>query len=541
MSFLNVVTLLGGLSLFLYGMRLSGEQLQKAAGRRLKFFIAAVTGNRLSAFAMGSGITVLTNSSSATGVILVTLTNAGLISSYRAIAVFLGAAVGTTVTIQIIAFKVTTYALVLVALGFGATLFKRGLVRTLGGVVMSFGLIFFGMHLMSEAMNPLETNPEIRETIISLAGDRFLMLAAGLLLTAVIQSSSASIGILVALTFTGSGSFDLGGCFAFVLGANVGTCVTALLASIGGTPAAGRVAYGFLLAKTVAVLLFFPIIGPFANLVTDIAGSIEPDTSFARLIAHTHLGFNLILAAVFLPFLGHYDALLGKIAKPRKPEVEKEPRFLSSRVLGSPHVALATVRKELAFLFRTAQAMADVTIEAFQDDQVEPFVDEKEKTLDRRTVELIRYLAVLSQGDLDQSTSEEIVACLNVADETEALGDLVDNVVIKLAHKYRENALDFSKEGWRDVRAHHEEVMRSFRELAVAFRMGNPEMGARVAARHAEVGEKGRELRLRHLNRLAMGEPGTAETSSVHLDLVGTLSAMHSHLANIGRNLEKIL
>jgi phosphate:Na+ symporter len=542
---LDFLTLAGGLALFLYGMRLSGDYLQKAAGRGLRRVIAALTSNRVAAAGVGAGVTACTNSSSATGVILVALTHAEVIPVHRALAVLLGAAVGTTITIQLIAFKLTVYALGLVAAGFALSAAGTRKTRLLGGVVMAFGFIFFGMHLMSSAMEPILEDPAVMQAVRALAGSPYLMVLLGLAVTAVIQSSSASIGVLVALVMAGSGEdvFTLQGCFGFVLGANVGTCVTTILASIGCSYKARRLAFAFLMAKGAAVLVFLPLIGVFCALLEDAVRLVDSGVTMGRLIAHSHLAFNIVLAAVFLPLLGLLERAAARLTPEREfPELLEKPRarYLSERVLSTPHVALATVRKELVHMLETALAMVDTALTAFTSADAERYGLDLEHKLDVLTIAVVQYLAKLSQKDLEAATSSEIVACLSAANEIEAMGDVVAKTLLPQARKYRDRSVKFSAEGWEEIRGFHAEVSASLRDVVVSLRMENAELAGRVIERQDAITVRARELRLAHMQRLAGGKPESHETSTIHMDVLSDLAAVHTYAAAVARNLLEI-
>jgi Na/Pi-cotransporter len=277
--------LLGGLAIFLYGMRLTSTGLEQAAGHRLRGVLARVTDNRLLGLLTGIVVTALIQSSSATTVMVVSFTNAGLMSLGQTLAIILGADVGTTLTVQIIAFSLKEYSLLIIFLGFLIASLPRRRYRGVGRSVLGFGLIFFGMSLMGNAMDPLRDHSFFREMLLAGSERPVLVLLVATLFTGLIQSSAATIGI--ALTFAFQGLIDLRTAVPVILGANIGTCVTACLAAIGTRREAQRVAYAHILFKVFAVLLFLPFIGPFTRLVALTSSDLP------RQIANAHTFFNV--------------------------------------------------------------------------------------------------------------------------------------------------------------------------------------------------------------------------------------------------------
>ncbi len=309
--------LFGGLAFFLYGMEKMSEGMKQSAGNKMRSILAALTKNRVMALFIGAFVTMVVQSSSATTVMLVSFVQANLMSFAQSLGVILGADIGTTVTAQLIAFKFTDYALLLAALGFAMRLFaKSDNMKNIGDVILGFGVLFFGMKLMSDAMEPLRKYPFFIDLMKDFENPA-LGLLVGILFTAVIQSSAAFIGIAIVLAQQGLISLEAG--IPMILGANIGTCVTAALASIDTTREAKRVALAHALFKIAGVVLFIFWIPSYADIIRAITGKFSSGT--AREIANAHTLFNVSLALLFLPFTGIFARIIIKIL----PDKEEKP------------------------------------------------------------------------------------------------------------------------------------------------------------------------------------------------------------------------
>ena len=290
-----LVALFGGVALMLYGIRLTGEGLQRAAGNRLRSLLTGMSRNRVLAMVSGATITGIIQSSSATIVMLIGFVAAGLMTFRQTLGVILGADIGTTLTVQLIAFRITDYAPLLVGLGFAVTfLAKRGGTKDIGQAVLGFGLLFLGLKLVLDGVAPMRDNPLFSQLLAAVAGNPLLAVITAAIFTAVVHSSAATLGLTLALAT--HGLVDLAGAVAIVIGANVGTCASALEASIGATAEAKRVAVAHIAFKVLGGALMLPFIGPFTKLVAMSA------TDPARGVANAHTFFNLGISLVFLPF-----------------------------------------------------------------------------------------------------------------------------------------------------------------------------------------------------------------------------------------------
>jgi len=303
-----VMGLLGGLAFFLYGMEKMSDGMKKSTGNQLRATLAALTRNRIVALFAGAFVTMVIQSSSATTVMLVSFAQAGLMSFAQSLGVILGGGIGTTITAQLIAFKATDYALLMIAIGFGLRMFsKNDSVRNVGEVILGFGILFYGMKLMSDAMKPLRTYPELIELMKNLETP-VLGLIAGTIFTALVQSSSASTGVVIVLAQQGVITLEAG--IPIIFGANIGTCVTAGLASIGLSREAKRVALAHVLFKVAGVIIFVFWIPHFADLIRSVTSYMGGGV--ARQIANAHTIFNVSLAILEISVRARSRARAGE-------------------------------------------------------------------------------------------------------------------------------------------------------------------------------------------------------------------------------------
>jgi phosphate:Na+ symporter len=480
--------LVGGTALLMYGLgRLSGA-LRQAAGARLRETLDRLTRHRLSGFLTGISVTALTQSSTLVTVTLVGLATAGLLTVEQGIPVILGANIGTTLTAQLIAFNLAGQALWIVAAGFAASLVTRWpRVRLAGEAVLGLGLMFLGLYTLITAMAPLRTHPAVLQALAQ-AGHPLLGFAAGLVLAALIHSSAGVIGVVIALG--AQGLLPLPAAIAVCLGAEVGTCSTALISSIGRRAAARRVALAQLLFNLAGAALSLPFVGQFAALVEPLSASP------ARQIANAMTLFNLVWAVVFLGFTRRLAALVSRLV-PEAPEEERPllpARYLSPDYQADPGLAFAMVRRELGRigrrvvplledlpgLSRHVQPAALARVQRLQDD-----VDE---LCDR----IASYLGQLSLHDLAAARSAEFLGLMRATNSLHHIMDLLADLLEDLAEDgapLPEAALDYS-------RALHAQVLAAVKLALLAVEQEDQAAALDLSAQKAGVEAQLRGLRL---------------------------------------------
>ncbi len=454
---------MGGLGLFLFGMKLMSEALQRVAGDRLRSFLEMVSTNKWVGAATGALVTAVVQSSSLTSVTVVGFVNAGLLSLTQAVGVILGANVGTTITAQIIAFKLSSLAPVAIFIGVAIKFFaKRRRTRDIGEVILGFGMLFFGMEMMKNGFKPLRAHPDFESFFLMYdASNMFgvlLCVVTGAVLTMVVQSSSATVGITMALA--SQGLLNLPGAVALILGENIGTTITAELASIGGTLTARRAARAHTLFNFFGVCIVLLVFYPFVDLVKWITGVLMgigqvDDSNIARFIANSHTLFNVLNATFFLIIL----PILIKLAVRLTGGKEKEDdlvdlgrtKHLDERYIDNPSVALAQAREETVRMGTIAQEMYRDVTEVMFNRKLELLSRwrQREEALDRLQRQITEFLVTVSQGNITESESMEIASLMRMVNNIERTGDATENLA-ELVEEMIENNLHLADQGKRD-------------------------------------------------------------------------------------------
>ncbi len=441
-----IIGLFGGLGLFLFGMHTMSEGLQQSAGERMRAILEQVTRNRLVGVGIGTVVTAIIQSSSATSVMLVSFVNAGLLRFRQTIPVLLGAAIGTTITAQIIAFKITEYSLLLVAAGyFLQILSRKEELKSVGNSLFGFGVLFFGMSIMSDAMAPLREWSPFIELLLRLENP-FLGILVGAAFTALIQSSSAFVGIMIVLASQGLLSLDAA--IPLLLGSNLGTPVTALLSSMKADREAKKVALSFLLIKFISVLIFAGWTAKLGSLLYQ----FTPEASLPRLIANAHTLINVVLMLVVLPFTPQLawlvDRLVGKV------KVSVEPAFrtlyLDRNMLGTPSLALNLAKQEIIRMAGIVQSMYTLIITPFLDKDGSPlnqiYIQESEVDYLRDTIKA--YLLQINREQISSKRVDESFLLLYSLNEYEKIADIISSNLANRAEKWLAKDQNFSDQ-WK--------------------------------------------------------------------------------------------
>lgn len=509
-------------------MQLASEGMQKAAGARLRQLMNAFTTNRLSGLFLGAAITTVMQSSGATAVLLVSFVGSGLMQFEQTIAVLLGANIGTTVTVQLIAFRLTDHALALVALGFIVqALARKSLGRHLGRAILGFGLIFLAIRLFGEIVQPVEHDDAILGLIRVLGNDVFLALTVGAVLTAMMNSSAAVIGLVIVLAV--HGFITLPQAIPVVLGANIGTCFTSYISSIGAPLEARRVVAAHAIMKTTGVLLTLPLLRPFTNLVELTASDV------ARQIAMGHTLYNIGLSIVFLPTVRPFAAFIKRIL-PHNPneEVGFQIRYLDDRLLDSPVLALGAANRELRRMADRVQIMLSEVMELLLKSTEESLdrINKLESELDSLARAIIGYLSSLAQTSLTEEESQKAGSTLYIVNDLEHIGDMLIKLA-NLARKKIELGLAFSPQGVKEIQDMHAKVSKNLDMAIVAFMTGDKVLAEKVVDTKPKIARLERDLREQHLNRLWQGIQDSLQTSTIHLDLIYGLQRINDHAVNI--------
>ena len=499
------------------------------AGARLRTILASFTQNRFVGLLTGAMITAAIQSSSAATVMLIGFTTAGLLNLSQNIAVILGAGIGTTLTVQLIAFDILDWALAIVTVGFFIWFTTRNRhIKALGLSVLGFGLIFLALKLITEGMAPLESNDIIRQLLLGVENAPLWGMFIAAVLTALLHSSAATIGI--ALAFASQGLMPLASAIPIVLGANIGTCATAMVASIGTTPEAKRVALAHTLFKSAGVLLVLPFLPGLTPAMAATAATVP------RQIANAHTLLNLGIAAVFLPFTVPLARLLTFLI-PERPEVEEpgRPKYLDPHVLNTPSLALAQATRESLRMSDFVQSMYKDTIRVFLDDAVEVADDiqKRDNWVDQLNRKIKLYITRLSTTTLTRDESEREVALLALTGDLETIGDIIDRNLMELAKKKIYKGLRFSERGAKEIQDFHARVGNNFELVISAFASQDAGLANRVVAEKPNINQLERDLRAAHIERLREGLPESIETSAIHLDVLTNLVRINHHITSI--------
>jgi len=542
--------LIGGIGLFFIGMRFMSEGLQKAAGDRMRRILETLTNNRIVAVFVGLTVTSIIQSSSATTVMTVSFVNAGLMTLNQAIGVVLGANIGTTITAQIIAFKIHHYALPAIGIGVGFRLFaKSAKWKSIGEVIMGFGMLFFGLSLMKDAMSPLKNSPMVKEIFIQFDGNPLFGVLVGTIFTVLMQSSSVTIGITMALAASGLLSFY--GSVALVLGDNIGTTITAQLASIGTNTIARRTAQVHTMFNVIGVcyiLLLFPYFLKFVNWVTPgnpdlLITTAEQVERFglelgdkpyiARHIAMAHTLFNVINTIIFLPLLGVLARIASWIIPQKAGEEEFHLVYLNTKFVDSPPMAIEQARNETVRMGKISLAMLDEVMDAFFNNNVKGLeqVRKKEEIVDMLQREIISFLVRTSQGSLSPKDSQEINSIIHMADNIERIGDHAENLCNIVERKARLK-LSFTEIAMNDIREIYT-ANQEFLEFVInGIQKRNRRIKPEADAYEERINRLEDAMREAHIQRL---KDGVCEVDSglVFIDMLTNFEKIGDHAFNI--------
>ena len=523
---LVLFALLGGTALLLYGVRLVGEGLQRAAGTRLRHLLSTLTGNRFKALLVGAGVTAVLQSSSATSVMLVGFASAGLLTLRQTIGMILGADIGTTVTVQLLAFDLLSLSPLIVFVGWVTWASSRGTLSYVGQAVFGFGLLFLGMKLIADGTAPLSRSALFSDLIRALADQPLILLLVAALLTGLVRSSAAVIGL--ALSLATAGALPLVAAIPVILGANIGTAVTALLAAIGQNAEARRVAAAHSAFKVVGVILFYPFIRPFADLVA----STAPDVP--RQIANAHTIFNVAVAAIFLPTsqwaAEAFTRLIPEQARPAHGAI-----YLNAATLDTPAVALGqAVRETLRMGDVVVQSLRDSkTVLERNDEALMRQVIARDDVIDRLEEDIKQFLIQLSSHSLTEEQAERETALIFVIANLEEIGDVIDKNLMELAEKKIRQSHTFSQQGWAEIADVFDKVIENLELALSALAAQDASIAQKVIRHKSHINLLERQFRQTHIQRLHEGLRESIDTSSLHLDLLANLKRANSLAAGI--------
>ena len=529
--FLLFTGLFGGMGMFLYGMEMMSDGMKVTAGNSMRTILEKLTSNKYLAVLVGAFVTMVIQSSSATTVMLVSFVNSGLLAFSQALGVILGSNIGSTVTAQIVAFKVTDYALLLIAAGSLMSLFsKKDTVKNLGFVILGFGLLFYGMKVMSDTMKPLRADPAFNSILTSFENP-FLGILAGAIFTALVQSSSATTGIVITLASGGSITLEAG--IPLIFGANIGTCITALLAGLNASRDAKRVAVAHVTFNLLGVLLFCFWIPTFADFVSQTSQNIP------RQIANAHTFFNILASIVFIPFTGfiaktiiHYFPDKEVDRNIEKPAV----LHLDESLIGQPEAAINSAQAEIKGVGGLTERIVGTLVRPFVNSK--NLADVENSDLDfmsgtNQRIEKIGflnqkindYLIATSKSDLSSSQSKELFTLVSIVNYLGSMNDLIKLRFVSLVSKKEGINEEFSETDQNEIIDYHKRLLKQVKRLDKFFVKFDKEKMEKIISKGKENKDIENKYKLNRLDRI--------KSSSEDNDKSSEINQLHTQLMDV--------
>ena len=544
--FLIITGLLGGLGMFLYGMEMMSDGMKMTAGDSMRTILEKLTSNRFIAVFIGAFVTMVIQSSSATTVMLVSFVNSGLLNFVQALGVVLGSNIGSTVTAQIVAFKVTDYALLLIAAGSVMALFaKKDTVKHLGFVILGFGLLFYGMKVMSDTMKPLRTDPTFNSILTSFENP-FLGIIAGAVFTALIQSSSATTGIVITLASGGSITLEAG--IPLILGANIGTCVTAILAGLNATRDAKRVAIGHVTFNIIGVLMFCFWIPYFADFIAQTSDNVP------RQIANAHTIFNIMATIIFIPFTPFISKTILRYF-PDKEELRniEQPAILNldEKVLNQPGAAINSAQAEIGGVVGLTERVVGSLVRPFigtaEEGDVENPDQDLHTGLHQRLDKIVYlnenisdYLVKISRQDLTEKQSKEVFALVSTVNYLDSINNMVKLRFDNLVGKKQTLSEDFSAAGQEEILGYHGKLLKQVKRLNKFFTKFDRAKAAKIMTKGEQYKDLDEKYRLEHFKRVSSDVAESVATHQLHVELMDMLKQINIFIELIAATLLNI-
>ncbi len=538
-----IVTLLGGLVIFIYGMNLMSDGLQKAAGEKMKNILALLTKNPVVGVLAGGLTTAVLQSSSATTVMAIGFVSAGLMTLPQAISIILGANIGTTITAQLIAFQIGDYAWTFVVIGFIMYFFiKKENIVNIGQTIFGFGMLFIGINIMGNTMEPLAAAPEFANIMMSVKDIPVLGVVIGAVSTAVVQSSSAVIAVIQNLASKAgpdgvTSVIGLSGALPILYGSNIGTTITAIFASIGGTVNAKRAAAAHTIFNIVGSVIFMFFITPFSKFIQYISPSGAELAVISRQIANAHMFFNIINTVIWLPFIW----LLVKIVTKMIPEKESEklpsePVYLDYNMIGQPVFAMHLACNELTRVANYTLEMVADAKKAFIDGSEDAIARlmQSEEIVNELQGATVQYLSSMFADEaLTERQSKELAGLLHIAADIEHIGDHCVNIA-EFADDKLKKGYEFSDSAYAELFESFDQVTMMLKDTIKTFETRDTNLAEDVLAQEDAVNENEERLRMTHMKRLETGKC-SPEFTVIYTDIIHNIEKIGDSCTNIAR------
>ncbi len=537
-----IITMLGGLALFIYGMNLMSDGLQKCAGERMRKILSLLTRNPVLGVLAGALCTAVLQSSSATTVMVIGFVSAGLMSLKQAISIILGANIGTTITAQLIAFSIGDYAWAFVAAGFIMYFFfkKKETVCYLGQTIFAFGILFVGINIMGGAMKPLASSPVFTDLMMQVQDVPVLGVLLGTVMTVVVQSSSATIAVLQNLASTAgpdgvSSIIGLTGAMPILFGDNIGTTITAVLASIGSSVAAKRTAAAHVVFNITGTLIFIWFIPLYARFIEFISPAGPEVEVISRQIANAHSCFNIFNTILFIPLIGILVKVVTKIVPGKDTDkLPSDPVFMDNNVLDRPFAAIHLATKEIIRLAEMAAAMVRDAQKAFADgsrDAVEK-VKETEEVVNDLQENIVNYLAgMFTVETITDEQSAKVSKLLHISADIEHIGDHCKNIA-EFAEEKIKNSYDFSEEAYGEINECFGLARDMTRRSIESMEECDAAAATDVCSMEKTMNEKETTLRERHMKRIS-SKKCSPEFTVIYTDVVHNIEKIGDYCKNI--------
>lgn len=542
-----LLCMIGGLGLFLFGMELSSGGLKKMAGQKMKNIIRALTNKPIVGLVIGMLVTILMQSSSATTVMTVGFVNAGLLTLRQSLSVILGANIGTTFTAWLIsglaAFNISLYAMPAIGIGFLMKLLCRTQkMRSIGEVILGFGILFTGINFMKDAVEPLQGSDGMRRALLWLGQNPILAVLAGAAITMVLQCSAATIALVQILAFEGIFGSDwsvvLRVAIPYILGDNIGTTITAQIAAINTSLAARRTAQAHTLFNLVGVIYMLPLVwtGWYGRAVEWLVPLELTKGTIMLHIAIAHSLFNVVNAAVFLPMLGVLEMLAVKTVPARARDIVTKPIILERHLLSTPELALEQTKQEIVRMTRVAKDAIKLAIEGLKENNVKKlFLAHKaEETTDEFQYEITSYLTALSRKTLSDEVSVALPILLHSVNDLERIGDHAVNIC-QIAQRKIDQKLSFSKNASDEIEILQSEIESMFDLILTSLEKNDKAAAKASLSNENRLNRMQVEFRRHHVQRMTNGI-STPETGLIFIDIVDNVEKVGDHLTNIAQS-----
>jgi phosphate:Na+ symporter len=530
MGIMVLLDLLGGVALLLWGLHMVHSGILRAFGPDLRLLLAQALNNRFSAFAAGIGLTALLQSSTATALITTSFAAEGMVTLVAALAIMLGANVGTTLIVQVMSFNIAAVAPILFIIGLVA--FRSGprsRIKDIGRVSIGLGLMLLALHILLDSLAPAENAPGVLVVMNALTGDPVLCIIIGALVTWVVHSSVASVLLVMSLAY--AHFISPSAALALVLGANFGSAINPLFEGARrDNPASYRLPLGNVINRLVGILLVAPFLHPIAGLLQ----VWQPD--LAKTTALFHIAFNAATALLFIGLLDPMARLLERVLPNRLQEADpSRPRYLDDSALETPSLALADAARETLHMGDHVEIMLRKVMAAMMtnDRALVDQVSRMDNAVDGLDEAIKLYVTKLTRGSLDEREGKRAMEIISFAINLEHIGDIIDKNLSELATKKIKRRFQFSPEGAEELSAFHKRTLDALRIAFGVFMSGDVNEARKLLAEKAALRNTELAATERHLDRLREGRPETVETTSLHLDVLRDLRRIHSHICSV--------